>query len=231
MPTVDFYGDVNFVDGFVENSGTTWSTVHNAATGSAATVDTNGTNGQVQTFLYLGTTYYIRRGFYCWDTSSIGAGSTITAASFFIKLSNHSGAPLMNVVQGSQANANTLVTGDFDAFGTTRFSTDASNTNDGTYQEFVLNASGIAAIQKAGTTKFVLTRDNDIDNSAPSDFIYANYYGSRNATSSLRPYLRVEYTTPSGPANLKTLDGIAKASVKTINGIALASLKSYDGIV
>lgn len=231
MPTVDFYGDEDFVDGFIENSGTTWSTVHDASSGTTATVDTDGTNGQVQTFLYLGTTYYIRRGFYSWDTSSIGAGSTITAASFFIKLSNHSGAPLMNVVQGSQANADTLTTSDFDAFGTTKFSTDASNTTDGTYQEFVLNSSGIAAIQKTGTTKFVLTRDKDIDNSAPSDFVYANYYGSRNATSSNRPYLHVEYTTDSGPANLKTLDGTAKASIKTINGIAIASVKTYNGIV
>lgn len=35
----------------------------------------------------------------------------------------------------------------------------------------------------------------------------------------------------SGPANLKTLNGIAKANIKTINGVAIASVKTYDGIV
>jgi len=35
----------------------------------------------------------------------------------------------------------------------------------------------------------------------------------------------------SGPANLKTLNGIAKANIKTINGIAIASLKSFNGVV
>ena len=40
----------------------------------------------------------------------------------------------------------------------------------------------------------------------------------------------VQESTPSGPANLKTLDGTAKASIKTINGTAIASVKTYDGI-
>lgn len=199
--TTDFYGDINFVDGFVENPSLTWATAHDAATGTTATVDTLGDNGQVQTFLFGGATYFIRRGFYSWDTSSIGATATITSASFFITLNNHSGGPLMNLVQGSQASTNTLVEDDFNKLGTTRFSTDASNETDGTSQEFVLNAAGIAAIQKTGTTKFVFTRDRDIDNLAPVDFVFSNYYGSANATPALRPFLRVTYTTPSAKNN------------------------------
>ena len=34
----------------------------------------------------------------------------------------------------------------------------------------------------------------------------------------------------SGPANLKTWDGLAKASIKTINGLAIASVKTVDGL-
>jgi len=34
----------------------------------------------------------------------------------------------------------------------------------------------------------------------------------------------------SGPTNLKTLNGIAKANIKTINGIAIANVKTYNGI-
>lgn len=35
---------------------------------------------------------------------------------------------------------------------------------------------------------------------------------------------------PGGPANLKTYNGIAKASVKTINGVAMASIKTFNGV-
>lgn len=36
--------------------------------------------------------------------------------------------------------------------------------------------------------------------------------------------------TLSGPANLKTLNGVAKASIKTINGVAIASVKTWNGV-
>lgn len=35
----------------------------------------------------------------------------------------------------------------------------------------------------------------------------------------------------SGPANVKTWNGLAKASVKTVNGVAMASNKSHNGVV
>lgn len=35
----------------------------------------------------------------------------------------------------------------------------------------------------------------------------------------------------SGPANLKTINGLAKASVKEVNGLAMASVKTYNGLV
>jgi hypothetical protein len=34
----------------------------------------------------------------------------------------------------------------------------------------------------------------------------------------------------SGPANLKTINGLSKASIKTINGLAIASVKSFNGL-
>lgn len=36
--------------------------------------------------------------------------------------------------------------------------------------------------------------------------------------------------TASGPANLKTYDGLAKASIKTFNGLAIASVKTFNGL-
>lgn len=35
---------------------------------------------------------------------------------------------------------------------------------------------------------------------------------------------------PEGPANVKTINGLAKASVKTYNGLAIASIKTFNGL-
>lgn len=37
-------------------------------------------------------------------------------------------------------------------------------------------------------------------------------------------------TGSSGPANIKTINGLAKASVKTVNGLAMASIKTINGL-
>ena len=36
--------------------------------------------------------------------------------------------------------------------------------------------------------------------------------------------------TPAGPANLKSINGLAKASIKSRNGLAIASIKSINGL-
>jgi len=55
-------------------------------------------------------------------------------------------------------------------------------------------------------------------------------FASRNYATdyTLRPKLKITYTT--GPAGIKTINGIAITSVKTINGIAIGSVKSWNGL-
>ena len=54
-------------------------------------------------------------------------------------------------------------------------------------------------------------------------------FGSNDRTSfiliSISPYVAA-----TGPANLKTVNGLAKASVKTLEGLAIASTKTYNGL-
>lgn len=52
----------------------------------------------------------------------------------------------------------------------------------------------------------------------------------RTQSSTKCAQLNVTYAPPSGPTNLKTWNGIAKASVKTRNGVAIASIKTANGI-
>lgn len=58
------------------------------------------------------------------------------------------------------------------------------------------------------------------------------YRSSNYATDpTMRPQLYITYTVPvSGPANLKTANGLAKASVKVVNGLAIASVKTWNGL-
>lgn len=48
--------------------------------------------------------------------------------------------------------------------------------------------------------------------------------------SSVITCLELEQVEVSGPSNLKTLQGLAKASVKTIQGLAIASVKTKEGL-
>ncbi len=43
-------------------------------------------------------------------------------------------------------------------------------------------------------------------------------------------WIAMKNQTASGPANVKTVNGLAKASIKTINGLAIASIKTLNGL-
>jgi hypothetical protein len=107
-------------------------------------------------------------------TSSIGSDA-ISSATFSV-VGYSKGDPgswgiSMNITSSAPASNTALVGGDFDSFGNTEFSTDISyaSFNNAGYNNFTLNASGIAAINKAGVTKLGAREGSfDIPNSAPS---------------------------------------------------------------
>ena len=115
------------------------------------------------------------RGIYLFKTSGLGVDATISAGVFSIKGyykgDSASLAPSINVYSSAPATDTNLVAGDYDSLGTTPFSTTvtyagyiADNFND-----FTLNAAGLAAISKTGNTKFG-TRDPiyDVGSSTPT---------------------------------------------------------------
>lgn len=73
---------------------------------------------------------------------------------------------------------------------------------------------------------------------------FASAYADRSATSasgnaafttaandySSATLIAIAPATPVGPANLKTVNGLVKASVKTVNGLAIGSVKTYNGL-
>jgi hypothetical protein len=73
------------------------------------------------------------------------------------------------LVSASPASNTALAANDFDDVGSTELSSQVTYpVSTGGYNDFALNASGIAAISKTGVTKFAFRSGHDINNSVPN---------------------------------------------------------------
>jgi len=180
MLTVDIYypgstSQNNPVDGMVNHALTnqTWSTIRDGAG--------NGCNYSLNEEYIIqissGSSAWneIKRFICLFDTSSIPDDDVISSATLSIYITenynNSSWTPNLNVFSSNPASNTSLTNGDFDSLGTTAFATAISyeNINASGYNDFTLNASGIAAISKTGISKFGLRNANyDAANSAPT---------------------------------------------------------------
>lgn len=210
--TSTFYPDASYVDGFVENlqsGGVTWATLHDATAGTtASTQPAETTQVRIQSYSSSPNWRAIYRAFQQFDTSAIGDSDTISAATLslygFSKSDTASFALATNIYSSTPASLTAIATGDFDQVGTTAFSSDLSyaSFNTAAYNDFALNASGIAAISKTGASKFSWRAVKDADNTPPThpgsqlscEFAI---HGSGYTGTSRDPKLVVEHATPT----------------------------------
>jgi hypothetical protein len=139
------------------------------------------------------------------DTSSLTSSATISAATF--SLYGFSSGNLLGGTQGIAIVASTpasntaLANSDFSQLGSTRFATDLAIGSMSTsgYNDFALNASGIANISKTGISKFGARITADIDNTAPTwgsaEQARANFRTADTSGTSQDPQLVVTYST------------------------------------
>ena len=208
----DPHPETTTVDGYVsENPAGTqsWDTAHDATAGSSA-------HDSQTTFLVSvndlgGGDYAINRGFTLFDTSALTSSATISAATASLYVtskvnSDDDGDDWINLVSSNPASNTALVTGDFDQCGDaidnpTEFSTrlDIGSIAAGAYNDWALNASGLAAISKTGVTKLGWREGHDCIDSAPlaNDRIDAS---SAEGAGAQRPKLVVTYTLPASAA-------------------------------
>jgi serine protease AprX len=134
------------------------------------------------------------------DTSGIPATATITSAKLRLLRGTVSGTnPFTthgtcwaDVQTGGFSGSTTLQTGDFQAAATAVQATSLTNAaTNGTWSEGSLNAAGLAAINKTGTTQLRVYFALDDNNDLGSDYI--GYYSGENATTANRPQLVVTY--------------------------------------
>lgn len=225
-----------------------WDTMIGAAS-AAGIASTNTTDYLFFLYYYAGDGGYLAtRAFFTFDTAgTISSGNTISSATLsFYGSSKLNQQPLtiaLNIYGGTPADPNSYATGDFDQIGNTAFSSDLAyaDFNTAGYNDFTLNASGIAAIAKGtGYTVFATSEvnydtANRISSGASNPTIGSDkrqnlnaYFADETGTTN-DPKLVVVHTAGAS-TSIKTVNGLAIASVKTVNGLAIASVKTINGL-
>ncbi len=233
--TVTYYPDADpettSVDGYVCHDvaeGVAWATLRAAA----------GTFFNDDSFSYYyyfsfchDTNLYqrIQRSIFLFNTAALPDICTISGAtlSFYGTSKSSIGTAFVNsrtnIYSSAPASNIALAAGDFDSLGVTSFSTAIPYANWLTtapfWNDFVLNASGLAVISKTGVTKLgVRDQYYDADGNAPtwaaSNYHQAGGYFSEQGTG-YKPKLVVTYTV-SQTYNLSLSEGLTAGDALTV---------------
>ncbi len=134
------------------------------------------------------------------DTSAIPDGATILSVTLRLLRGTVSGTnPFtthgtcwVDVQSGGLSGSTTLQTGDFQAAATAVQAASLSNAaSNGTWSEGSLNAAGLAAVNKTGTTQLRVYFNLDDNDDTGNDYI--GYYSGDNTTAANRPQLVVTW--------------------------------------
>lgn len=177
----------------------TWSDYRNGASGNS--VNTTSTTYIVTANDSGFSEYYGARTIFCFaDTATIPDASSISAVTFSVVAD--SGFPVGSdrdfiVVPANPADPTALTTSDFNNITFTAWSNrlDDSSFTNGSRTTFTFNATGIAGIDKTGTTCLALIEANyDFDNTTPPDAVTTSFRSRNYADVTSDPILEVVYS-------------------------------------
>ena len=193
-----------------------WDVVHDASAGESA-VSTAIIGGVTRGSSIQALYRRILRGFIPIDTSGIADTDTISAASLFMwpetKASQFTtDQTYLNIVLATAPTDATtaLVTGDYDLCGDVNNPAEGSTDkqvgdfNTGSYNEWILNATGITFISKTGVTRFGIRSGHDIEDVDPgqdagsNDDSYIIFSESETAGTGQDPYVAVTAAAAGG---------------------------------
>ena len=169
----DYEPESTSVNGYIgHDNGSPWATVHDAADGTyggdSRDIDILATRDGVGD-------YRCARGFMLFDTSSLGAGSTVTDGVLSLYgynsgVDGNAATTSLDIVASTPASNTALTTADYDQVGTTVYATKALSawSNSG-YNDFTLDSNGVAAISKTSVSKFGARIALDTTNTTPPD--------------------------------------------------------------
>lgn len=238
LTTSTFYPDPDAestsVDGYVRQdygaaAGVAWTTIVNKSAGNTA----NSTAGddsviEIQADITSNTWRKLVRAFYLFDTAALPDGDTIDSATLSIKGSGKFDAtgitPNVNIYASTPASNTDLVTDDFDQVGSTAFATAITYANWSTsaYNDFALNASGLAAITKTGVSKFSARNaaydvaDSQATWGATAEAGVQGFYADQTGTTS-DPKLVVIHSAPIITKTVTDTLTLTTAAVKSLS--------------
>lgn len=199
------------VDGRLSRTGVdeSFATIRAGAGTIAENTLTNVTVVSLQASTTLNQFQTLRRGIFTFDTSALTSSATISAVTLSLTGSGSTpavgaGATSMHITSASPASNNTLVASDFSNVGETSFASIPTGSYLSTgYNDFVLNASGIANVSLTGISRFGSRIGWDMDNST-TGFTWASgafsaigcTFADQTGTTS-DPKLTITYTLPS----------------------------------
>ena len=192
MPTLAVNASLS---GMLDNSGSVYTTVQSAASGIATQDPANPEIANSKS----GATFYIYRSVLVFDTSALPSGVIITAAviSLYGQAKDVATAFNVDIVSGTDL-ADTLVAADYGDLldDTTSFGSITSTAwTVSAWNDITLNATGIAAIVKAGITRFGIRNSLDIAISEPTAFNYVQFVGLGYGTDAK---ITITYTAGEG---------------------------------
>ena len=148
---------------------------------------------------------YCTRSFLLFDTSAITVG-TVTNTTLSVeggtKADPGSNAPTTNIFAATPASNTDIVAGDYARRGSTPFATAVTYAawQDGSYNDFVFNADGRAAVDVAGVSKFSMMNENfdvNVVEPARGGTTYMRGDSADVAGTASDPKLVVTFTTGS----------------------------------
>ncbi len=205
-------------DGEVYKGGSiSWSTVHNAASGTADGAATTA-------YVYSengASNIWIGRVALPFDTSVLPDTASISAANLNVYVNTKSdgdndGSDFIRVVQTTTNSTTLLVNDDFDQIGAVNnpaagaANVDITGVTTGAYLTVPLNVTGLGWISKIGYTKLGLREGHDAINASPNSgagVTGIRIYTSDSPGATQDPYLEITYTSnsaPTAPTSLTT---------------------------
>lgn len=182
-----------------------WSQIRDAASGTDKDVTENsGPVGQLESKTTSGKWAWLRRSYYLFNTAALSGLSVVSAIlSLFGTGKNDVLSQSIDVVASTPAANDDLALADYSQIADVAFATPIaiSAWNSSGYNDFALNASGLANINAAGISKFGGRLSGDRSNTEPSwsasQNCYALAYYADRADTTEDPKLAVTYSEPT----------------------------------
>jgi len=227
MATTTIYASTNTNGrGIISVSNSDWDDAINATSGSVQSSTSN--NFAIRGGAVTGrggTEYRVWRSFAYFDLSSIT--TTITAATVKVQGSgsvNNGGTAQMYASTAFGNNGTALASTDFDNVSSTLYSNTSFGEltwNKSGQNSFVVNATGISAMNTNGILNVCFRNDNDVDEEEPTS---DHYLGINFGTSSQSFRIQVVITHNDPGYGNKVID-VAASSIGEINDVPTANIE------